>query len=42
MKEGEKPFLRPIETSLGCLIILKTATGVPLPQTGNNSGFKDE
>jgi len=31
VKEGERPNLRPIETSQGCLITLKTAQGIPMP-----------
>lgn len=43
LKDIEKPFLRPIETSIGCLITLKSASGVPLPLVGNpSSNFKDE
>jgi len=43
IKNGEKPYLRPIETSLGCQITIIGASGVPLPQVGTgNSAFHDE
>jgi len=37
-----KPSLRPIDTSLGCLITLKEAQGVPMPQAKQGSNFRDE
>ena len=42
-RKGFTPYLRPIETSLGCLITLIGAQGVPLPHLGQGAAaFKDE
>lgn len=41
-KPGHRPYLRPIDTSVGCKLILKECTGVPLPKADAKSTFKDE
>ena len=37
---GFKPDIRPIESTIGCMIQLESATGVPLPQV--KGAYKDE
>ena len=42
-RKGYKPYLRPIETSVGCSLTLIGAQGVPLPQLGQGqAAFKDD
>lgn len=41
VKKGQRPHIRPIETTVGCQFVVLQATGVPLPQVADGA-FKDD